>query len=201
VENAVRFLLSNFTLTFLVLGLLASGASLLGKPRPLTRAVVAEALLAYFLLCSVGVGFFYNFVGHVFFGEASARFIGWEDSPFQRELGFASLGFSAVGFLSFYGGPGLRLAAVVGPSCLLWGGGRGPRRGDGPVPQLRAGQRGGRLLRRYRHPRRRLRTPGPPVLGDVGGKSCRLIWPPEARLTRDAKASLERLAERAPTKP
>ena len=30
----------------------------------------------------------------------SARFIGWADSPFQTELGFASLGFALVGFLA-----------------------------------------------------------------------------------------------------
>jgi hypothetical protein len=31
---------------------------------------------------------------HVFFGEMAARFIEWADSPFQREVGFASLGFA-----------------------------------------------------------------------------------------------------------
>ena len=51
----------------------------------------------------------------------SARFIGWADSPFQAEVGFASLGFAVVGFLAFKGSFGLRLAAVVGPACFLWG--------------------------------------------------------------------------------
>ena len=31
----------------------------------------------------------------------AARFIGWADSPFQLEVGFASLGFAAVGLLAF----------------------------------------------------------------------------------------------------
>src|SRR4051812_44871512 len=51
----------------------------------------------------------------------SARFIGWEDSPFQTELGFASLGFAVVGLLAFRGSFDLRLAAVVGPSLFLLG--------------------------------------------------------------------------------
>jgi hypothetical protein len=51
----------------------------------------------------------------------SARFIGWEDSPFQLEVGFASLGFSVVGFLACFRSFDLRLAAVVGPALFLLG--------------------------------------------------------------------------------
>jgi hypothetical protein len=65
--------------------------------------------------------YLYNFVMHVFFGEISARFIGWADSPFQAEVGFASLGFAAVGLLAFRGGREMRLAAVLGPGFFLWG--------------------------------------------------------------------------------
>jgi hypothetical protein len=120
-EQAIAFILSNFTLTFLVLGLLASAVALTASGAWNRREAIVEALLAYFLFFSIGLSFFYNFVMHVFFGEMSARFIGWEDSPFQAEVGFASLGFAVVGFLAFRGGAGLRLAAVVGPACFLWG--------------------------------------------------------------------------------
>jgi len=58
---------------------------------------------------------------HVFFGEMVARFIGWEDSPFQREVGFASLGFAVVGFLAFRGSFDTRMAAVIGITCFLLG--------------------------------------------------------------------------------
>ncbi|WP_135469881.1 DUF6790 family protein [Crenalkalicoccus roseus] len=120
-EDIIRFLLSNFTLTFLVLGLLAAGAALLRAPGPLRPPVVVEALFAYFLLFSIGGSFLYNFVMHTFFGETAARFIGWETSPFQAEVGFASLGFALVGLLAFRGDSGLRLAAVVGPAAFLLG--------------------------------------------------------------------------------
>jgi hypothetical protein len=120
-DDAIQFLLSNFTLTFLVVGLIASGLALLRAPRPLTKAVVAEALLAYFLLFAIGCSFFYNFVFHTFFGDMAASFIGWDNSPFQAEVGFASLGFAAVGFLAFRGSFGLRLAAVVGPALFMLG--------------------------------------------------------------------------------
>jgi hypothetical protein len=117
----IRLLLTNFTLTLFVLGLLVSAMSLLRMPRPLTPPAIVEALFSYFLLFSVAVSYLYNFVAHVFFGEAVARFIGWADSPFQREVGFASLGFAVVGLLAFRGSFDLRLAAVVGPACFLLG--------------------------------------------------------------------------------
>ena len=121
IETTIRFVLSNFTLSFLVLGLFASAVAYFQKPRPRSRQQLVEALLSYFLLFSIGFSFLYNFVMHVFFGEVAARFIGWADSPFQTEVGFASLGFAAVGFLAFRGDRGLRVAAVVGPSLFLLG--------------------------------------------------------------------------------
>jgi hypothetical protein len=118
--HIITFALSNFTLTFFVLGLMASAIAL-WCARPGTFSVIVEALFAYFLLFSIGLSFLYNFVMHVFFGEMAARFIGWADSPFQAEVGFASLGFAVVGLLAFKGSFGLRLAAIVGPACFLWG--------------------------------------------------------------------------------
>jgi hypothetical protein len=121
IETLLRFALSNFTLTFLAAGLIASVVAYASKPAPRTAAQLVEALFSYFLLFSIGVSFFYNFVMHVFFGEMAARFIGWADSPFQAEVGFASLGFAAIGLLAFRGDRGLRIAAIVGPSLFLLG--------------------------------------------------------------------------------
>jgi len=121
VEDLIRLMLENYTLVFLVLGLIASAISLSCRPRSWTKRVVVEALFSYFLLFSIGASFFYNFVVHVFFGDMAARFIGWEQSPFQAEVGMASLGYAVVGLLAFRGSLGLRLAAVVGPSLFLLG--------------------------------------------------------------------------------
>jgi hypothetical protein len=116
-KDAIAFVLGNFTLTFFVLGLLASAIALWHRQTERSRAGIVEALFSYFLLFSIGFANFYNFVLHVFFGETTARFIGWEDSPFQLEVGFASLGFAVLGFLAFKGSFDLRLAAVIGPAC------------------------------------------------------------------------------------
>ncbi len=123
--DIIRFILSNFTLSFLVLGLLVSGVVLLRAPKPFTAPVVIESLFSYFLLFSIGFSLLYNFVLHTFFGEMAAHFIGWKNSPFQAEVGFASLGFAVNGFLAFRGSFGLRAAAVTGPGLFLLGAGAG----------------------------------------------------------------------------
>lgn len=112
----IGFALSNFTLTFLLFAVIATAISVAVK-----RHGLAETAIAYYALFVIGFTFLYNFVMHVFFGQVAASFIGWEDSPFQAEVGFASLGFAVVGFLAFRGGFEMRLAAVVGPACFLLG--------------------------------------------------------------------------------
>jgi hypothetical protein len=95
----IAFALGNFTLTFLVLGVVAGLVAAARAPGGFTRANLAEGLLAYFILFTIAIAYFYNFVFHVFFGDLAASFIGWANSPFQAEVGYASLGFAAVGLL------------------------------------------------------------------------------------------------------
>jgi multisubunit Na+/H+ antiporter MnhE subunit len=51
----IAFLLSNFTLTLLVLGFIVAAISLWRRPSPVTRLVVVEDLLAYFIQFSIGI--------------------------------------------------------------------------------------------------------------------------------------------------
>jgi hypothetical protein len=119
--SVLKFFIYNFTLTFFLLGLVAAVIAVAVKGKGFTRASMAEELLAYFILFSISLSFFYNFIVHVFFGEIAASFIGWADSPFQAEVGYASLGFAAVGLLAFKGGLCVRLAAILGPALFQWG--------------------------------------------------------------------------------
>ena len=96
-QTAIPFLLSNFTWTFFVIGLIFSGVALMRLREPVTPAWIVEKLIAWHVFFSIGICNFYNFVMHVFFGEMAARFIGWADSPFQLEVGMASLGSAAIG--------------------------------------------------------------------------------------------------------
>jgi hypothetical protein len=120
-KSVIHFALSNFTLTLLVLGLIASFIHLLRAPKPITRCAAIEALISYFVLFPIGISFFYNFVMHTFFGEMAAHFIGWQNSPFQLEVGFASLGYAVVGLLAFRRSFDLRLAAILGTAMFQLG--------------------------------------------------------------------------------
>ena len=119
--DLTTLLLSNFTVTLFVLGLITAGFGMLRARRHgrLTASVVWGRLLDHFLLLSVGVSYLYNFVMHSVFGDFTAEVIGWDQSPFQLEVAFASLGFAAVGFLGFPRRQGwmVKLAALLGPEA------------------------------------------------------------------------------------
>lgn len=118
----IEFAMYNFTLTFFMMGGLISAFQIWNAQAKLrTVDFIYNIIFKWFLFFSVGVSFFYNFIAHVFFGELSAQFIGWANSPFQLEVGFASLGFAAVGFLAFKGSWDVRLAAILGPGLFLLG--------------------------------------------------------------------------------
>lgn len=121
IAELIAFALSNFTLTFLIIGLISSLISILCKLKNLSQRVVIEAFFAYFLLFSIGFSFLYNFVCHTFFAEMSAAFIGWANSPFQLEVGYASLGIGIAGLIAFKAGLGFRTATLIIPAFFLWG--------------------------------------------------------------------------------
>ena len=140
--TCIRLALSNFPLTFLILGLIVALLSLVLSKEPRTSDRIREKIFANFLLFALGISFFYNFVMHVFFGAMSARFIGWQNSPFQAEVGYASLGF-AIGCISR--GARLPWAARRRRSrarILSAGSGGGSYPGDCGRPQFRSRKRG-----------------------------------------------------------
>jgi uncharacterized protein DUF6790 len=121
IKATITFVVANYSLSFFVLGLIVSFVAIARSSNPIDRPLVVEKLLGWYVLFSVGVDNFYNFVMHVFFGPMSAAFIGWADSPFQFEVGTASLGFATVGLLAAFRSYDLRLAAVLGPSIFTLG--------------------------------------------------------------------------------
>jgi hypothetical protein len=85
-SSVLIFLISNYFLTFLIVGLIAGFISLLNKPKPLGINTVAEALFSYYMLFTIGINNLVNFVFHVFFGDMAAKFIGWETVRFRPKL-------------------------------------------------------------------------------------------------------------------
>lgn len=121
IRSVIAFALSNYSLTFLTLGLLFAVAAIVRARRAIDAAGVVERLIAWHVFWAIGVCYFYNFVMHGCFGKMSAAIIGWADSPFQFEVATASLGFAVVGFLAAFQSFDLRLAAIVGPGLFTLG--------------------------------------------------------------------------------
>jgi len=117
----IAFLMGNFTLTFLVTGAIFSLVAVLRTPRPLVAPVVVEKIFFWFLFFSIGCSFLYNGAFHVGMPELAASYIGWPNSPFQIELGFASIGFGVVGLIAPWKSLQMRFAAIVPVTCFLWG--------------------------------------------------------------------------------
>ena len=121
IASLIAGIIANFMADFLVLGLLVAAFAIARAPRPITRTIAIEKLLAWYVFFNIGVMFLVNFVFHVFFGRMAAAFIGWADSPFQFEVGIASLGVAVGGFLAAFHSFDRRLIAIVVPAIFLLG--------------------------------------------------------------------------------
>ncbi len=117
----LTFVLSNFSLSFLVIGLIAGAVCVWHGGEPRTKEMVADRFLWGFLLFTLGIAYLYNAVMHTVFAEMAAGFIGWANSPFQYEVGYASLGFGVVAILARKSTFEFRLAAILGPALFSWG--------------------------------------------------------------------------------
>src|SRR6266480_7888953 len=120
-SSIIIFFIGNYFFTFLIVGLIAAGIWLLNKTKPLGINTVAEAFFSYYLLFTIGLNNLLNFVFHVFFGEMSAKFIGWDNSPFQAEVGFASLGVGIAGVIAFRASLPFRFATLIPPAVFSLG--------------------------------------------------------------------------------
>ena len=120
-ENFIEYILSNFTLTFFTIGLIFSFFSIYRNRKQLTKSFIIEVFFKYYCFWAHGVSWVYNAVMHTVFHAHAAAFIGWDDSPFQLEVGFASLGFGIISLLAIRKNFGLRMGLVIGTSAFLWG--------------------------------------------------------------------------------
>src|SRR5438477_1385876 len=120
-SSVLVFVIGNYFLTFLVIGIIAAVISLLKQPKPLSTSLVAEAFFSYYLLFAIGINNLVNFVFHVFLGDIAAEFIGWAQSPFQAEVGFASLGVGIAGVIAFKASLPFRFATLIPPSAFSLG--------------------------------------------------------------------------------
>ncbi|HEY7002424.1 MAG TPA: DUF6790 family protein [Candidatus Udaeobacter sp.] len=114
-------LIGNYFFTLLIVGLVAAWISLARKPKPRKISTIAEAFVSYYMLFPIGISNLINFIFHVFFGDMAAKFIGWENSPFQAEVGFASLGVGIAGVFAYKASLPFRVATFIPPAAFSLG--------------------------------------------------------------------------------
>lgn len=91
-----------------------------------SQGFAAQRVAGICLLCLLtvqwGLGGVLTALPHILIPDTIAGYIGWAaGSPFQVELGFASLGISLLGILCFWFRGSFWIAPVVAQSIFLWG--------------------------------------------------------------------------------
>lgn len=112
VERVLRLVLENVPIV-MFLAALVIATFFSGIPE------VADRYLTWLLFLAVGVQAIWAGATHVVFPEAGARYIGWQTSPFQTEVGFADIAIGVTAVLSFWMGLEFK-AAVVVYTCLYY---------------------------------------------------------------------------------
>lgn len=120
IEFLIRAALSDFSMVMLIASLLLAGiGTWMRRGQP--SQSLADSLLGWLLLLSLGAQGVYTFVIHVFFPSWSAENIGWAVSPFQYEVGIADLTVGVLGLIAFWSNFSFRVAASI--AGIVWYGG------------------------------------------------------------------------------
>jgi hypothetical protein len=90
-------------LVFLVIALVGAGIHLALQKQPRTGKRLVEIVFLWVLVVCVGVNGLFDFYGHAFRADETARLIGWPTgNPFQFEVAIADLVFGILGILCIW---------------------------------------------------------------------------------------------------
>lgn len=95
IASLIEFIIKNFP-SILFVSALAIASMRATPPN------AAERYLSWLLLLSVGVDMLWAGTFHILFPQTAASFIGWQDSPFQFEIGVADAAIGVVAVASFW---------------------------------------------------------------------------------------------------
>jgi hypothetical protein len=112
IGEAIRAVLTNLPLILFVLALLIP--TLRGRRS-------ADAYLSWLLLLSVGIDGLWAGLFHVLMPQVAARFIGWQVSPFQFEMGVTDIAFGLTAIVAFWRSLNFKAATVTFISLLYAG--------------------------------------------------------------------------------
>ncbi len=117
--DIIKFISSNFFLIFLIVAIATSVAKIRRariRRRPISNSYVLWGELLFYVY---GLATIYSGVLHAYAGPMVATAIGWQNSPFQYELGWFEIGYGATALLSLWRGYQFRLAVTLPYSIFL----------------------------------------------------------------------------------
>jgi hypothetical protein len=114
IAYAIRLVLQNLPALLLVVALVMAAARR-------GHGSAAERFLSWILLLPIGVTGLWAGAFHVCLPATAAALIGWEESPFQFEVGMADLAIGLTACISFWRDLSFKAAAVSAASIFLLG--------------------------------------------------------------------------------
>jgi hypothetical protein len=113
VGDTVRFILSNAFVILFVIAIFTSIARI--RRARLSRRPFNAAYLVWgeMLFYVYGIANIYGGLFHAYSGDMVAASIGWQNSPFQYELGWFEIGYGATALMSLWRNYSFRLAMTL----------------------------------------------------------------------------------------
>ncbi|MBV8637265.1 MAG: hypothetical protein JO322_04215 [Candidatus Eremiobacteraeota bacterium] len=117
--EVIKFILSNFFVVLLLVAIVAWILKLrrarIGR-RPIDGAYILWGELLFYVY---GLANIYAGIFHAYAGNMVAASIGWQNSPFQYELGWFEIGYGLTALMSLWRGYAFRLAMTLPYSIFL----------------------------------------------------------------------------------
>jgi hypothetical protein len=114
IGQSISFVLRNLPAVLFVVALAVAAARRGHGP-------AAERFLSWILLLPIGITGLWAGLTHVFFPAISARYIGWQVSPFQFEVGMADLAIGVTACIAFWRDLNFQAAAISAAAVFLLG--------------------------------------------------------------------------------
>ncbi|MDE2483472.1 MAG: hypothetical protein KGN02_14950 [bacterium] len=119
VGDIIGAILSNFVIVLLAIAVVTSIVKIRRarmSRRPFSASFIVWGELLFYLY---GIGNIYGGFFHAYAGQMAAASIGWQNSPFQYELGWFEMGYGAVALASLWRGREFRIALTLPYSIFL----------------------------------------------------------------------------------
>ncbi len=119
VGEIIGTVLSNFVIVLLAIAIVTSIAKIRRarlSRRPFSASAIVWAELLFYLY---GIGNIYGGLFHAYAGSTVAASIGWQNSPFQYELGWFEIAYGAAALFTLWRGREYRLALTFPYSIFL----------------------------------------------------------------------------------